>query len=94
MAGLRSMKRQREQKWPNLQKAWAAHRRKAAMKRRMVPVAPAFVQQREERNEFAEAEIALVLANVEAKRRRETEWQARLALERTRAGCRDRGVSP
>ena len=83
-AGRRSAKRQREQKWPNLQKAWAAHRRKAALKRRIVPAAP-FIQQEQERNQLAEAEIALVLANVEAKRRRETQWQAHLALERARA---------
>ena len=33
MAGLRSMRRQREQRWPNLQKAWTARRRKAAQRR-------------------------------------------------------------
>jgi hypothetical protein len=33
LAGRRSAKKQREQKWPNLQKAWSARRRKAAQKR-------------------------------------------------------------
>jgi hypothetical protein len=89
MAGLRSAKRQREQKWPNLRKAWAAHRRKATLKRRVVPPAPAFIQKRQERNEIAEAELTLVLTNLEAKRRRETERQAGLALERARARLRD-----
>ena len=87
LGGLRSAKGQREQKWPNLQKAWAEHRRKAAMKRRIVPASSAFVQRQHERTELAEAELSLVLANVEAGKKRETHWQARLALERRRARC-------
>lgn len=89
MAGLRSAMRQREQKWPNLQKAWATRRKKAALKRPIVPSEPAFIQREPGRNEVAQAEIVLALANVEAQRRREIQRQGRLALERARARCGD-----